>query len=82
MDFLSFDSSVWELLPHNGYGSFFNKIYTSRDRMRLIKHAVCTEGKRKLQKELNFYKYIMKNIPQFPIPCVFWGECKEERNCM
>ena len=57
------------LLVRNGYGASFNNIYIDGKRIR--KECKNAYGKEKIQKEINFYTYIIRNKVNLTVPEIY-----------
>lgn len=57
------------LLLRNGYGSSFNNIYINGDTIR--KECKNAYGKEKLHKEIDFYRYIIRNKVNIIVPTIY-----------
>jgi len=61
--------STERLLIRNGYGASFNDIYIDGTRIR--KECKNAYGKEKIQKEINFYTYIIRNKVNLTVPTIY-----------
>jgi hypothetical protein len=61
--------STERLLIRNGYGASFNNIYIDGKRIR--KECKNAYGKEKIQKEINFYTYIIRNKVNLTVPTIY-----------
>jgi len=55
-------------VERNGYGAHFNTLEI-RD-LAIYKSAKTKQGENKISKEINFYKYLIENQLEFPVPTI------------
>jgi hypothetical protein len=64
-----------QIIQREGYGAGFNRLTVSIDNTTLTKESINDYGSEKIKKEIKFYKYIVENNIQFPIPTIYsFGE--------
>jgi hypothetical protein len=59
------------LLDRIGYGSNFNNIYVNIKENKILKECKSEYGLKKIIHEINFYKFIISNNINFPVPKIY-----------
>ena len=60
------------IIKSNGYGSNFNILYLNDDKTLILKKTINNYGINKLKYEINFYKFILNNKINLPIPIIYY----------